>query len=210
MEKWHKIWICSIFIFSFSILGYFFITADFTHLTVSNYIGIFFFVLLLFLVVSFPVMINNTHIVIIQPILLAVFLQYGLLVEIVVSQVTILFFLVKAGFRQWERYLLNLMMFLVTSVGAAMVFFLLGGHTNPHIDSIGNVQVLPIIAYVGVCIAINHVILFFMLNKLYKEHSSFLSKDLMWEIFINLLLTPIGVLIYVLYGHFHIQAIFYA
>lgn len=113
---------------------YAFSNLDISQFSTSDYWGMFLFLILLVLVVSFPVNIRGTDIAFIQAVTVAIFLQFGLLVEIILTQAAVIIFLLKLHSKEWDRYVINGTMFLITSVGSAAVFFLLGGELTAGTD----------------------------------------------------------------------------
>jgi diguanylate cyclase (GGDEF)-like protein len=200
----------SMALLSYSIFAlYFFTNIDFTKYERTDYLGMFFYLLLLLLVVIFPMKMNGTKIILIQPITLAIFLQFGFLVEIVITQVTILFFLIFDRARDLERYILNHTMFLFSSVAAACLFFLLGGELTAYPNQNTQINFIPISGYILGSIAMNHILLYVIHTTLFNTPRAFLSRELWWEILPILLIGPFGILVYFLYRELYVPGILY-
>jgi diguanylate cyclase (GGDEF)-like protein len=200
----------SIALLSYSIFAlYFFTNIDFTKYERTDYLGMFFYLLLLLLVVIFPMKMNGTKIILIQPITLAIFLQFGFLVEIVITQVTILFFLIFDRARDLERYILNHTMFLFSSIAAACLFFLFGGELTAYPNQNTQLNLIPISGYILGSIAMNHILLYVIRTTLFNTPRAFLSRELWWEILPILLIGPFGILVYFLYKELYITGILY-
>lgn len=182
---------------------------DLSIYTARDYLGMLFFLILLLLVVSFPIQLKGVHVFFVQPITLAILLQFGLIIEVILTQVAILFFLIREGIKEWEKYFLNLSMFLFTSFGSASIYFLLGGNIQPFSTLNPDISILPIVGYIVSSIIINHLVRSFMLTYFYRLSPAFFSKIILWEALPLLLVSPSGILIYILYKHLHIFTIFY-
>lgn len=189
---------------------YFFSTVDLSLYSTSDYLGMLLFLILMFLVVSFPVNIRGTDIVFLQAVTLAIFLQFGLLVEIILTQLSIVTFLMKLRSKAWDRYVLNGTMFLITSFGAAAVFFLLGGEIVRGTNDSPEIQLVPIIGYFSSLVLINHFTLYFMQTKIRNIKKELFGHDFLWSAIPALLLSPTGIVIYYLYGQLNNMAIIYA
>lgn len=189
---------------------YAFSNLDISQFSTSDYWGMFLFLILLVLVVSFPVNIRGTDIAFIQAVTVAIFLQFGLLVEIILTQAAVIIFLLKLHSKEWDRYVINGTMFLITSVGSAAVFFLLGGELTAGTDGAPEIQLVPIIGYVFSFVFINHFILYFILTKLKNIEKDIFGHDFWWSVIPSLLLSPTGLLIYFLYGQLNNMAILFA
>jgi two-component system cell cycle response regulator len=209
METWKKTLILSVTFISYSLFFlYFTVLKDIPQYSTSDYWGMFLFLLLLILMVSFPITIKGTSIVFIQAVTVAIFLQFGLFIETIISQLAILFFLIKQR-ASWERYPLNGAMFLITSVGSASIFFILGGNLTTVSSGIPEIQIIPIIGYILGTVFINHTILYFIHTKIRGLKSPFFGKGLWWELIPVFLISPTGILIYILYSQLNTMAILY-
>jgi hypothetical protein len=209
METWKKTLILSVTFISYSLFFlYFTVLEDIPQYSTSDFWGMFLFLLLLILIVSFPITIKGTNIVFIQAVTVAIFLQFGLLIETIISQLAILFFLIKQR-ATWERYPLNGAMFLITSVGSALIFFILGGDLTTVSSGIPEIQVIPITGYILGTVFINHIILYFIHTKIRNLKNPFFGKDLWWELIPVFLISPTGILIYILYSQLNAMAILY-
>jgi two-component system cell cycle response regulator len=189
---------------------YLYFTFDVSHYSTSDYWGMFFFLILLILVVSFPVNIRGTDIAFIQAVVLAIFLQFGLLVELILTQLAIFILLAKLRAKAWHRYAINGTMFLITSVGAAYVFFFLGGELSAVTYGTPEIQLVPIIGYIFSFTLINHFILYFVQTKIMNIERKLFEDQFWWSAIPALLLAPTGLLIYFLYGQLNNMAIIYA
>jgi two-component system cell cycle response regulator len=209
MNRWKTTLTVSVTIISYSLFSlYFILLGDIPHYSLNDYWGMFLFLVLLFLMVSFPMHIKGTSIVFLHAVTVAIFLQFGILVEVVISQLAIVFALFKLR-ATWERYPMNGFMYLITSVGAATVFFALGGDLNLASNEIPEIQLIPIVGYILASIFINHVILYLITTKLRGQKKEILGKELWWEVIPVLLISPTGILIYILYSQLNWMIILY-
>lgn len=190
--------------FSFAVLR-----TDFQTLFPLDPKGIGLFTILLILVASFPIVIKGTNIVLIQAVTVAVFLQYGLLVEMILSQLSVFYLLfIRFRSRDWRRYCLNGTMILLTSVGSALVFMLLGGEMNASATS-NKTPIVPILGYVISNILINHTLLYLIQNKLLQVKKEWFGPDFWWEVIPLAIILPTGILIHELYRNLGSMAILY-
>lgn len=209
MNSWKNALIISVTLISYSLFSlYFIFIVDIPYYTMNDYLGMFLFLVLLILMVSFPITIKGTSIVFMHAVTVAIFLQFGILVEVIISQLAIFFALFKLR-ATWDRYPLNGIMFLITSVGAATVFFALGGELNKSSNEIPEIQLVPMAGYLLASILINHVILYLITTKLRGQKKDILGKELWWEVIPVLLISPTGILIYILYNQLNWMIILY-
>ncbi|MCF6138112.1 GGDEF domain-containing protein [Pseudalkalibacillus berkeleyi] len=168
---------------------------------------IFGMLLLMVVVALFPIQIMGTNISFIQGISLAVFLHFGLLVELVLVQITIAISIMKLRYPLY-RLGTSSIMFMVVSANAAIVYYLLGG----EIGGLGMNEypaLIPVIGYSITAILTNHIILYFLRNEIYKEKSSLFAKDFLWELLMELIILPVGITFFILYSQLGTAAILF-
>lgn len=213
MAKWAKSIIYLICIATYTLFFlYLFQTEALGQLTQQDWTSIFLFFILLVLVASFPINIKGTNIVFLQAVTVAIFLNYGLAIEALLTQFSILYLLIRLKARELDRYVLNGTMLLLTSIGSAGVFYLLGGHDSTLLNITSTsvqIPVIPIAGYIISASLINYTLLRFIQNKIQNKQRSFFGKDFYWEIIPTMLITPTGVLIYILYNQIQNMAIIY-
>lgn len=158
------------------------------------------FLLLMFLISYFPIIVNDTPVFFIQGISLAVFLYYGLFIEIVLTQIAVIFLLVKlkVSMSDLHRVPVNLLMFLAVSVISGFVYNMLGGG-HGTLDLTKPESLLLVFLYALIVFLSNHLFLWFVHVVIYKHKYSFFSKDMLWEGVTSLLIFPVGLLLYTLY-----------
>ncbi|WP_202080233.1 sensor domain-containing diguanylate cyclase [Caldalkalibacillus salinus] len=210
MSKWTKWLVIYVALLSYALFFlYFYHNFDPNQYTKQDYHGMLWFFILLLLVVSFPINIKGTNIVFAQAITVALFLQFGFIVEAVLMQLAVLNVLIRIKAKTWDRYVVNGTMFLFISAGSAYVYHALGGHTALNETGLPSVPVWPIMGYMLTNIAINHILLYFIQSKIRRMNKAWFGKDFWWEVLPVAIITPTGILIYLLYSQLHIMAIVY-
>ncbi|MBT2582434.1 sensor domain-containing diguanylate cyclase [Planococcus sp. ISL-109] len=143
-----------------------------------------------------PLNINGTPMYLVQWVTIAVFLKYGLFIEILMSQLTmlVLLFRTRNAVARSERFTFNSLMFFVLSAFSGLVFFFAGGEigsTNfAHIVLYG-------LLYQLIYLTANHLYLYAD-DVLTKSPKSFISLDSIWDFLITLLIFPYAITLYVL------------
>ncbi len=147
----------------------------------------------------FPFKVSGTTIFLIQWINLAVFLTYGLFVELVITQIAIipLMFRMKIQINEFHRFLFNsLMFFLISLISGSLVLALgykVGTSNIPEIVMYGSI-------YLITHVFVNHVLLHFYIS-LEVKNRKFFAKDIFWD-YAGLVLTlPFGITLYLLQLH---------
>jgi len=153
------------------------------------------YLFLLVFIDSFPIKLGDIYISFLLAVSLAVFLEYGLVVELWVSQLAILISsLVSDQRRSIPRLVLSQMMFIWVSIAAGLVFIYVGGKNGViYFED----QMIPIMLYAVTYFLVNHTMLLFIRRKLHNHHESIISEDLIWDAATLLLTVPLGVILYV-------------
>ncbi|WP_442595276.1 sensor domain-containing diguanylate cyclase [Neobacillus sp. D3-1R] len=147
-----------------------------------------------------PMVINNTPISVVEWALVAVFLQFGLFIEMVVAQIaiTILLIRLRVGKSTSFRYPLNSLMFFAISLISGMVYLGLGGDFG--IELIDHPKYLLIaIIYSIVHFLVNQVFITVNHIYIYNRERKFFGKDFMWDMYTAIISLPIGYILYILY-----------
>ncbi|WP_188453505.1 sensor domain-containing diguanylate cyclase [Virgibacillus oceani] len=176
----------------------------------GQWIDIVLFAVFMCIVALFPLTINNNPIFFVNGISMAVFLSFGLLVETILTQITILTLLInlKVDKKELYRFPLNLLMFAVISFVSANVFWLLGGdQQSVNYHSVNGF--IAIIGYVFTVFITNQMIIKLFQTYLHKQKVKFFDKGFLWELTSSLLVLPVGFVLYVLYTEIGRAAIFY-
>ncbi|MCA1031935.1 sensor domain-containing diguanylate cyclase [Bacillus timonensis] len=168
------------------------------------------FLLLMALVALIPIIVNETPIFFTEGVALAVFLAFGLFVEIILVQFALIVLLVKirVSRRDLIRIPTNSLMFLLVSIIAGGVYYLLGGTTG-GVDITSTSFLIPIIGYEISKFFANHSILVLIRRLVYKRKDQLISRDLIWEAGTTLIHFPVGIVLYLLYVEMGIIALFY-
>jgi diguanylate cyclase (GGDEF)-like protein len=144
-----------------------------------------------------PIVINGSTIFFIQWVTLVGFLKYGLFMEIVLMQFSIIPLLIRLRMARtdWHRGPLNSLMFFIVSVSSGLIFFLLGGETGA--GSIG--EMLPAaLGYQVVSIMINQFLLLAYQRYVVVNDIRFYSKDFIWDFIANMIMFPMSISLYFL------------
>lgn len=145
----------------------------------------------------FPFKVAGTTLFLVQWINLAIFLKYGVFVEMLVMQLAIipLAIQLKIGFSDFYRALFNSFMFFMVSVISGVSVILMG-------YDIGSIELKHILLF-GFLYQIintfsNHVILHLYLVLTKQEHTGFFGRDSLWD-YAGLVVTfPFGFTLYLL------------
>lgn len=168
------------------------------------------YVLLTCIVAAMPVVINRTTIFFIQWVALAIFLQYGLFVEIILTQLAaiIVMLRVKISKEQLYRFPLNSLMFFCISYFSGLIYFSFGGELN--IDPTEQPYFIWIVFIYAISYyTINQVFIAIIQYVLFKRKYSIFQKDFIWESITFLVTLPLGLVLYVLYLQLGVLAIIF-
>ncbi|MFC0415875.1 sensor domain-containing diguanylate cyclase [Cytobacillus solani] len=158
------------------------------------------FLLLASFVAATPMIINRSPVFLIQWVSWAVFLSFGLFVELVIIQVALIVLLirVKLPSNEFFRVPLNSLMFFLVSLLSGIFYYSLGGKTGIHIgelhDSFWLIVIYPITNYL-----LNHFIIIIINLLVYNGRKNIFGKDFVWETVATLITFPIGFVLYTLY-----------
>ncbi|WP_173916004.1 sensor domain-containing diguanylate cyclase [Halobacillus sp. Marseille-Q1614] len=159
------------------------------------------FVILASIVAFFPLLMGDHPVFLTNGVSFAAFLYFGLIVEIIVIQISLFSLLLKIGIGRKElfRIPLNMLMFLAISIISASLYFLLGGdHGSEAIDE-GN-DILPVLTYLFVQIIANHFFLLMIGRYIYGKKQKLFDQGIKWELVTTLLIAPVGLILYFVYS----------
>ncbi len=161
---------------------------------------ILFFLILTSIVAFFPIKLNDNPIFLSEGIALAVFLSFGLFVELIFAQFAIMIVLltVRIGSSELYRIPLNSLIFLVSSISSALVFYLLGGTHNGN-DLAALAFLVPAAAYELTKFLTNQLAINFVRRIMYGSRERFFSKDTLSQFITVLIQFPVGIILYILY-----------
>lgn len=147
-----------------------------------------------------PMVINNTPISVVEWGLVAVFLQFGLFVEMVVAQIaiTILLVRIRVGKSTAFRYPLNSLMFFAISLISGIVYLKLGGAFGIELIESPKYLVIAVI-YSIVHFLVNQIFITVNHIYVYRRKRQFFGKDFQWDLITAIISLPIGYILYILY-----------
>lgn len=170
------------------------------------------FLLLTGLISALPIIVNNVPIMFTEGVTLAIFLFFGLFIEVLITQIALVLLLIRVriGVKDSYRIPLNSFLFFLTSFLAAVVFYLLGG-THGVIDMSSPGFLIPVVGYQITRFITNHALLRVIKSLLSKNRQKepFISNDVIWEGATILLHFPVGLVLYMLYIEVGLIALFY-
>lgn len=176
----------------------------------GNRVEIIIFIILASIVALFPLQIGDHPVFFTQGIAFAVFLYYGLFIEIIVSQVAILALMAKMrlGTNNLYRLPINLFMFLLISVLSALIYYGLGGtHGDAAVDSWRDA--VPIVSYALSQIILNQLSIKFVAKFLYNKEIKWVDRGLTWDLVTASLVLPVGFVLYMVFSEFGPVGIFF-
>ena len=144
---------------------------------------------------SLPLKIGPIQIVMTLVVSIAVLLQFGIAVEIWLTQIVLLIgMLVSPERRSFGRILLTHLMFFWISLFAGLIYL-----WSEDLSLLANVRVelLPrVIIYSLSYFIINHFLLFFSHDLLFNKKLPFLSEDTVWDAITLVITVPLGILMH--------------
>lgn len=210
MKKSVKIGASVLWISIFSIFLFIFVQESYS-LIMDQGLAILSFLCLIIIASLFPIRLRYTNIVPLQGISLAIFLQFGLLVEVMMTQMAIMVSLFSLRLTKQELYRipLNSLIFLSVSIIAASSFYLVGGEiwdlTSISLSSIA----IPIMVYAFVYFFCNNWFVHLVKKHLAgQKNIKFFSDALAWEAVSAVLIVPVGLTLVILYQEIGVVAIF--
>lgn len=176
-----------------------------------DYKAIVSFIVLTVLIALFPITIGKTPIFLINSISLAVFLIFGLGIEILITQIGILTVLarVKVNYKDCYRIPLNMMMFLVVSLSGAGVYYLLDnvnlGWLELQIHEINGSQ---IIGYAMTTFMINQLLLHTVKRYIYQIRVRIFDEGFYFSLLMIGYMLPIALTFVYMYAEFGLIGIY--
>ncbi|MGI8317223.1 sensor domain-containing diguanylate cyclase [Halobacillus mangrovi] len=176
----------------------------------NNEVEIAAFIILASIVALFPLQVGDNPVFFTHGIAFAVFLYYGLFIEILVSQIALLFLMAKLRVRKADFYRvpINFLMFLMISVFSALLYYFLGGtHGDDAVSSFDDA--LPVTAYAVSQILLNQFSIKLIARFLYNKQVKWVDRGLLWDVLTACLVLPIGLVLYIVYAEFGVSAVFF-
>jgi len=161
----------------------------------------FLIIIALFLIVAnMPIKINDATFSFIFGISILVFLSYGLVAELLISQLaySILYIRLSITKKTLYRMPLNSLMFALCSIGSALLYYLVGGKIEPTGTKEILNSLIPILIYTLTSFWINQIVIYFITIYLYKREMKLINREFKWDFFIYLLMYPIGISLYLM------------
>ncbi|MFC7371255.1 diguanylate cyclase [Fictibacillus iocasae] len=177
----------------------------------SRLIDIFILGTLAVIVSMFPIKVLDSNISLSHGISLAAFLYFGMYVSFFITQLSViaLFLILKKSLiKEYYRYLAMTLMFAWITVGSGFVYQFLGG-TSVDYDLKDPFPLVPTIGYILTYFVLNHILLYLISIYLYKAKMAFIDRDMWWDIASEIVVLPVGILLYILYSEWNRPAIFY-
>ncbi|MBB5174402.1 sensor domain-containing diguanylate cyclase [Texcoconibacillus texcoconensis] len=168
------------------------------------------FLFLIILASLFPIQVRKANIVPLQGISLAVFLQYGLFIEIFITQIGLFtaLFSLRLSRKEAYRFPLNSLMFIVVSLLSANVFYLLGGTVGQTSPDVLAENTIPILGYVSISFFTNHVLIYIVRNVFMKIKDPFWDRSMQLETLSFVLIIPVVVSLSLLFYEIGTLAVF--
>lgn len=153
--------------------------------------------------------VRGTDIIVLHGISLAVFLLFGLFVEMILMQIATMTYLLSKRLRKedWYRIPVNSLMFLLVSVSSGIFYYLINGkfgtlavNEYPHL--------LPIIGYSFMIFLTNQLFLYGFKKSLGKP-TRFFDRGMLWEAITITVIMPVGLVLYIMYSELGTIAIWF-
>ena len=173
--------------------------------TVADPLNLVAFILFFVLMSLMPMNINGASTFLVQWVTVALFLKYGLFIEILVSQVSMLIVLyrIRTNEEQSLRFPFNSLMFFAVSLIAGLTYIAAGGE-------IGSLELSHIIVY-GLMFQVMSVITNQVIYQFYDYtaggHTNFFSIDAIWDFALMLVIFPFAIALYLFESYIGIPAL---
>ncbi|WP_231689621.1 sensor domain-containing diguanylate cyclase [Bacillus sp. FJAT-27245] len=175
-----------------------------------NAIDVIGFLVLSAIVASMPMVINGVPIFLIQWVSIAIFLRYGLFIEMITIQLSILVLMLKLRIPRegMFRLPLNSSMFFVVSLLSGMAYYALGGTVTPNFkEGLGPFWLG--LAYAIIYYVLNQLIVMLHQRVIYRTKDSLFGKDFIWETVSSVITLPLGFVLYMLHKDLGLLALFF-
>lgn len=172
-------------------------------------IDIFFFILLICLISFFPIIINGLPIFFIQGVSLAIFLKYGIFIEMVISQIGMLTLMLRLRVRRNEFFRIpmnSMMIFIISLVGGLFYYGLGGQHEDLNLADMNTF--LLIVACQVVLFVVNQLCVNLIDFYIYEQKINLFGKDQVLDILSSIIVFPVGLLLYSTFEELGLIAIF--
>ncbi|WP_277673596.1 sensor domain-containing diguanylate cyclase [Piscibacillus halophilus] len=168
------------------------------------------FAIVISAVAVFPIKVGNITVFFSNGISLAAFLYFGLFVELILTQISLVVLFVKLNLKKDDSYRIptNSTMFLLTSVISAGLYYALGGtHGALAINSME--EIIPLAGYIIGVILVNQVCLSVIQWFVHGEELFAYPKSLLIDSGVTFLAFPLGLVLYLMYLQIEAIAVFF-
>lgn len=189
------IWIIWGFVF-LAVFAYLAQAQTFKMLTTVDSIA---FLALAMLTAILPIQYRNHTLTFFQWITLAIFIKYGFNLEVLISQMAVLAALIASGLTKQTLYRIpiNSLIFLITSIVSASMFYLVGGQTGDLFSMLYHGHAM--LVYAMCILVLNHVLIFATRRYLFSIKGQNFFKALTREMISATILLPIVILLIILH-----------
>lgn len=158
------------------------------------------FLILICLLAVIPVTINDVPVTIVQAVSLAVFLVFGLAVDIIVTQIAFLFIIgwMRPAKKEWHRFPLNMITTFLFCSASGLLYYAFGGN-HDFSSGIDSYDIFLILIYQFAYFFFNQIAVSFAHLLLYGKKIDIKANDIVWDGIMSLLVVPIGIILFLLY-----------
>lgn len=199
------------FIWLLTLPPFIYIVAEHTYdVLAASWLPVLSFTVLIIIASLFPIQIRSTSIVPLHGISLAIFLHFGLIIEILVTQIALFTTLtrLKISRNDLYRYPLNSLLLLATSLGAGGMFYLFGGVTGGVITGNFTQLLLPVLIYVVIFFFLNNGLIYLIRYYILGISTiKFFDEPMKWQALTGILIVPVGLTLAVLYEEMSYAAV---
>lgn len=198
-----KLFITLLFFFTYGVFLYQTAMQSFSFTTADLYMLLGFFGM--YLILSFfPIQLRQTTLTLDVALALSLFLIYGFYVEAWMTQFSLFLVMIFSGVRNYRRYLVNMIMFLLISYLSAFAYdgvnaLLSAGGISAELSFY-----LAVLAYIFIYFVSNEILILIARWLIYDAWSRTPFTETAWNLLIILIISPLGLLLYLFfkrYGH---------
>ncbi|GAA0456817.1 sensor domain-containing diguanylate cyclase [Alkalibacillus silvisoli] len=157
----------------------------------------------------FPIQVGSITILFVNGVSFAVFLYFGLIAEIILTQLALvaLFISIRLKKSEFYRIATNSTMLFLTSIFAAVVYYTLGGtHGVLSLSTLD--EIIPLVGYVIGSIVVNQFLLTIIDVFVKGNKFSAVPKSLFIDGLTTMMIFPFGLILYILYLEIGVPGIF--
>ncbi|MFC0014964.1 MULTISPECIES: sensor domain-containing diguanylate cyclase [Allobacillus] len=206
-KKQLVIWLIWLVVFPTSI---FYVYTTFEPTYTGEWADLISFALIMCAVSYFPIQVGTISIFVANGISFAAFLYFGLFAEIILTQLAILTLIYKLRISKDETFRIasNSLMMLITSIGSAAVYYWLGGE-HGVLELNTTTESIALVGYIVTGLILNQILLVILNIFFYEQKHMKIGKSLLADIFLTLIVFPLGLVLYLLYIDLKIAAIYF-